>query len=291
MPGKVDFNKIAARYAQLNSGQFWTPKEGMNNVRILPPWNDEGVFYKEVPSHFSVGPQNKMFVCNAKLGHGSCVVCDTVTKLLQSSSKDDVKLAEDMRVQLRVLYNIVDLDDPAIGVQIMSTGPKIFRDVLSYFADPEWGDLTDPETGYDISIQRSGTGFQTQYTVRPKKNPSPIADPDWLSQLHDLDEFSKPADEEAIANALSGIVVVPTAPKAQPVAPKAQPKVVTPVVEEEAEDVEAEDIPVDAPKCFGKMYDARTCAGCAFASQCNPSTGKPQAANDLAARIKQKMGQ
>jgi len=300
MPGKVDMDRIMSRYSQLSSGSFWTPKEGLNTIRILPPWNDDGLFYKEAPSHFSVGRENKMFVCALKLGIGACPICEEVGRMIKSNNPDEVRKAEDMRVQLRILYNIIDMDDINSGVQVFSSGPKIFRDILSFFADPDWGDLTDPINGYDIVIERQGSGFNTRYNVRPRKNPSPIPNPDLLDLLQDLDQFVQLPNSDAVKDALGYEGFEPSAPARQPSAPQpvTTPKAPTPATKEaikEALAQKATEAPADKPKpkCFGKLYDEKTCGDCEFKEECgaNCKAGRPEDTGDLAAKIRAKLSE
>ena len=46
---RTDIDKVKRKLDELG-GSFFKAKEGKNIVRILPPWNDEGVFYYEASS-------------------------------------------------------------------------------------------------------------------------------------------------------------------------------------------------------------------------------------------------
>jgi len=187
---KTDLEKVRKRYEELqreSQNRFWTPKEGKNLVRFLPAYKEGGDFFLETSIHFGVR-EGLHLVCNRFYGE-PCYVCEIVQKLRMSEDPNDVARARRMAPRKRVFYNIVDLNAQEVGVQVFASGASIFKQLLSYFYDPDWGDLTDPKHGYDVVIERKGTGLETEYTVRPRKNPTPIEDEEWLNQLIDLDQF------------------------------------------------------------------------------------------------------
>lgn len=176
----VDVEKMKKKKAELDQksggGQFWVPAEGRNIIRVCPPQGKKDEFYHEFYTHWL--PQAKRaFIClnppNGK-GKGKCFLCQQV-------SKD-----KGLKPRPRFLLNIVDRRDENAGVQLFNSGITIVRELLGVITDPEWGDITDPETGTDIILDREGTGQNTSYTVRMRRNPSEL-DEKFLEQLHDLD--------------------------------------------------------------------------------------------------------
>jgi len=256
---KTDLKKVKERYDQISTGQFWTPKEGVNLIRILPPYGESGYFFREVDMHFGVGKNGESFVCTRAEG-GRCYACDKLEELRASEDPEKVNLARKFVPRHRVLYNIVDLNEPSKGVRIFSSGVSIFKDILSYFADPDWGDITDPEKGYDIKIIREGTGLETSYRVQARKNPTPIADPEWLTQLYDLDSVVQLLPYEKQQEIIEGTAnhVETTAEETEEVAPE------VPKEENTIEKVEAK------PKCFGIGYNRLDpeCQECSFRDEC-----------------------
>ena len=77
--------KMQAKMRQMQQGkkQYWTPPEGKNLIRVLPPWEktEDALFYKEVPTHYKVGPdRDRVVQCSWKLdnrnqtyAHKSCI--------------------------------------------------------------------------------------------------------------------------------------------------------------------------------------------------------------------------
>jgi len=260
---KTDLKKVKERYDQISTGQFWTPKEGENLIRILPPYGESGLFFREVDMHFGVGKNGESFVCTRAEG-GRCYACEKLEELRSSDDPEKIKLARKFVPRHRVLYNIVDLNEPSKGVRIFSSGTTIFKDILSYFADPDWGDITDPENGYDIRIIREGTGLETSYRVQAKKNPTPIADPEWLTQLHDLDSVVQILPYERQREIIEGTA----SPASEEPEPKAEPE--EKVEEQPEEENTIETVETEKPKCFGIGYNRLDpeCQECPYRDEC-----------------------
>jgi hypothetical protein len=234
-----------------------------------------------------------------------------------------------MRANTRVFYNIVDLDNVEKGVQVYTSGIKILQDILAYFADPDWGDVTHPEHGYDIVIDREGTTREsTKYQVRARKNPTAVPNIELLSGLKNLDSFVKvvtyeqqsaiyegmPAEEaedtfqssapssKPQAKAQPRATGTPVQAKAQPkVQPKSQPataKEGPPAIGEEVGAQIAKATTV-MPSCFGKFLDKEdpACQHCAVQKQCdekmNPTKKSPvrQPVNPAAAQLGQQLNE
>lgn len=193
---KVNMATIRAKQAQLSKVKdpgtqrsYWTPKEGRNNLRLLPPYSEAGVWYLEVPLHYKIG--GKTIVCPNRLPKKSrCYVCEKVKEFRNDKSAELQELANNLRPKMKIYYNIIDLDHPEVGVQVYGSGVSVFKDLLYYDLDEEWGNITDPDNGYDVILTREGKGLSTQYQIKLKKNSSPIENQAWLSQLNDLDFFA-----------------------------------------------------------------------------------------------------
>jgi hypothetical protein len=104
----------------------------------------------------------------------TCPVCELVKSLFESGTKSDLKLAKAMKPKARFWMNILDVGDKGSSPQVFGAGIQIFKEVLSFFTDPDYGDLTDLVEGRDITLTRSGSGIETEYSVRPRPKPSKI---------------------------------------------------------------------------------------------------------------------
>ncbi|MCJ7760612.1 hypothetical protein MUP59_05660, partial [Candidatus Bathyarchaeota archaeon] len=113
--------KAAAR-ANIVRSNYWTPKQGKNRIRIMPPWSDSGPnafqFWRELYVHWGVGPdeENKTHLACPRLSQdgpkGPCPICTEVDRLKATKEPANIELAKDMRAKQRSYSNIIDIEDP-----------------------------------------------------------------------------------------------------------------------------------------------------------------------------------
>ncbi|OGM08154.1 hypothetical protein A2Z67_03910 [Candidatus Woesebacteria bacterium RBG_13_36_22] len=211
----MNVDRVKKKYEELKKKReerkrdFWEPKEGINEIRILPncDLDSEGDFYYDTEYHKSLGPdKKKSCVCLIAEGYEKCPVCDLIKELYKTKDKEDAAFAKEIKRQPRIYWNIVDLKAKEKGVQTMSTGNGVFEDVLGYCANPKYGDLTDPKTGRNITLiftpsAKSKTTYN-EYVVQPDPEQTPLEEPKWLEQMADLKEVYvkvlKPEEIEAL---------------------------------------------------------------------------------------------
>ncbi len=170
-------------------------KDGANVVRVLPPWSDECVPYKQAAFHYGV-VQKRALACPKKMHGNDCPICDEVDRLFATGDKRDEEEARQFMSKWRVFYNVIDRSDEAAGVQVLGVGNSIHERVTSFFADPDYGDISNIDDGTDVVIDKTGSGFNTRYTTSCKRNATPLSDHDddideWLDSLVDLDVIVK----------------------------------------------------------------------------------------------------
>lgn len=186
--GKTDPAERQKFRDRLTKGNWWRAKEGTNHIRVLPPAEGANKWWHEWTLHWSVGPMRAVVPCLEVHGVESkkCAICEEVARLRSSSSKEDQTLAEAMERQWRVIVNIVDLDAPNLGVQKLLTGTMIAGGLIDYDTDEDYGDIDDPQEGFNIRIIRGPKGSQPLYTVKAARERSVLPDMSWLESLDDL---------------------------------------------------------------------------------------------------------
>src|SRR3569623_1541869 len=103
-------------FLKSNAKQF-KPKEGEICVRIMPPtWNDIDRWgkYWSITTflHYSVGPDNGMYLCPDKMNGNPCPVCDA---RLEALAADDGEEADKFRAGEAPLCYVIDRNDEKAG--------------------------------------------------------------------------------------------------------------------------------------------------------------------------------
>jgi len=173
-------------------GNYYTPKEGQNRVRIMPSWRGfEEEFYIMVPTHRNIGPNNKWATCLAFWGD-PCPVCRAIEQLTASESARDQNAASKMIVEERYLVNAGYPNERDGVVKPWAISRNWFSEILGYFGDPEYGDFTNPHEGYDYLFTRRGQGLKTKYENKHfARRPTPIKIHKAKSKLINLDLFPR----------------------------------------------------------------------------------------------------
>lgn len=158
-------------------GNYWVPAEGRNRIRIMPPWAEDaanaGRYFFETAFHYGIGPDERTMPCPlvAKVRE-TCYLCGLASSLKKSSDEDDQAEAKDLFPKRKYLLNVVDLAHPEKGVQVWAAGVKAMRQVHYYVRDREYGDITDLDDGYDLIVEKTGSGLNTEYFVKAAKRSS-----------------------------------------------------------------------------------------------------------------------
>lgn len=172
------------------------PERGQDakaTIRVLPPWGKsaDGFFYYTVGQHFgfSIGGRNRAISCPESIGKGKCPVCVFISRLKNSDNPDHTKLADRIRANRRYFVNVIDREEPD-KVKIYGTNKKFVEAILDASDDPDVGDMTDPQSGRDITIVRRGSGLRTRYSYRIRTKESSVD-----FDTKDLYQLDKEVDE------------------------------------------------------------------------------------------------
>lgn len=210
----LDIEAIRKKMKEVQEGgskgkaDFWSPKDGRNVIRILPAKEGQE-FYAEAKVRYNVGPNNKMVTVPLDSSKDNCPIHAFVDALYKSGDSDDEKLAKRMRASNRFYFNVIDRSleegDEGYGeVMVFGCGKTIFTDILGIIVDPDFGDITDPENGFDIIITKSGKKLDTEYKTNARPKQTPIGIADWKEKLNDLQKISEPAAYEKREKILTG---------------------------------------------------------------------------------------
>lgn len=159
---------------------FFQKADTTIRVRILN-MGEEEEFIKEV-TQFYLGADLKGVISPVTYNM-PCAIMESYDELKNSEDDDDKELAGKFPPRNRYLAFCLFYKSEKGGEVDTNISPKfllltsgVYQEILELYLDEsEWGDMTNPETGYDIKIKRVGSGKNdTEYTVSPCKNtPTP----------------------------------------------------------------------------------------------------------------------
>lgn len=156
------------------ANDLWKPQPGKHQVRIVPyKFNKENPFI-ELYFHYNIN--NKSYLSPQSFGRPDPIV-EFAEKLKRMGDKDDWRAAKKMEPKLRTFVPVLVRGEEGEGVRFWGFGKTVYQEILGYIADPDYGDITDPEAGRDIvvevvSAEDSGTSYPvTTIRVKPKETP------------------------------------------------------------------------------------------------------------------------
>jgi len=175
----LDINAIRGRLNKLQNTQrktdaLWKPTPGKHQVRIVPyKFNKDNPFI-ELYFHYNVN--NKTYLSPQSFGRPD-PICEFADKLKRMGDKDDWKAAKAMEPKLRTFVPVIVRGEEGEGVRFWGFGKTVYQEILGYIADPDYGDITDPVSGRDLTIEyisaeEGGTSYPTTtIRVKPKETP------------------------------------------------------------------------------------------------------------------------
>lgn len=176
----IDINAIKGRLNKLQntkrkSDLFWKPKPGNTTVRIVPYKYDQDNPFLELLFHYNIN--NKTYLSPQSFGRPD-PIAEFADKLKSLGSKEEWKAGKQMEPKLRTFVPIVVRGEENQGVKFWGFGKTVYQEILGYIADPDYGDITEPMTGTDITIEyTSAKDAGTSYPVtkiRVKRNSTPL---------------------------------------------------------------------------------------------------------------------
>jgi len=168
---------------------MWRPKSGDQHIRILP--TADGDPFREFHFHYNVG-KNPGIYCNKRNDNSECPICDFASKLWRDGvENDDQNLkneAKKLFARKRYYSPVLVRGNESEGVKIWAYGKTAYETLLGYVLDPDYGDITDPETGTDIKLNYNVPGTPGSFpktTLQPRRRPSVLCD-DAIADCQDL---------------------------------------------------------------------------------------------------------
>ncbi len=193
---------------------FFTPKAGDNNIRILPPTFEGARHYGvDLHLHYGIGPDRSAFLCLDKMKAEACPICEERTNAAAEGEED---LAKALRPKQRVLVWVINRGEEGKGPLAWSMPAGLDKDIVNCSIDKGTGEILsvdDPsDKGYDIAFKREGMDERTKYTgIQVARRASPLSDDadeadKWLGFIaeHPLDSLLTFREYDFIKAAYAG---------------------------------------------------------------------------------------
>jgi hypothetical protein len=180
-----------------NRDIFWKPQDGDTTIRIVP--TSDGDPFKEFWFHYNLGRTPGFLSPKKNFGEAD-PLDDFVRKLFNERSEDSIKMAKNLMARQRFFAPVIVRGEEEKGVQIWGFGKRVYQDLLDLVLNPDYGDITDVESGTDLKITYGKPpGAQFPVTnVTPRRRSSALSEDEELSTqwLDSIPEFAQVFDRK-----------------------------------------------------------------------------------------------
>ena len=178
----MDINSIRKRLNQLQTtsnrtSNLWKPQPGKQIIRVLPYKHNKDNPFIELFFHF--GLNNKTYLSPITFGRPDPIE-EFASKLKTSGNREEYQMARKLEAKMRTFAPVIVRGEEGQGVRFWGFGKTVYQELLSVIADPDYGDITDPVSGRDVSVEfktaeETGASFP-KTTIRVKPNQTPITE-------------------------------------------------------------------------------------------------------------------
>jgi len=175
----MDLAKVKKRLNQLQASNqrtssLWKPQPGTQQIRIVPyKFNRDNPFI-ELFFHYDLG--GKSHLSPISFGRPDPIE-EFAQKLKSSGNRDDYRLGKKLEAKMRTFTPVIVRGEESQGTKFWGFGKTVYQEILSVIADPDYGDITDPVSGRDVTVEfktaeETGASFpSTAIRVKPIQTP------------------------------------------------------------------------------------------------------------------------
>ena len=178
----MDIEAVRKRLNQLQTSStrttnLWKPQPGKTQIRILPYKLNSDTPFIELFFHYDLG--GKSYLSPISFGRPDPIE-EFAEKLKSSGNREDWRLGKKLEAKLRTFAPVVVRGEENQGSKFWGFGKTVYQELLSIIADPDYGDISDPINGRDISVEfktaeETGASFP-KTSIRVKPNQTPITE-------------------------------------------------------------------------------------------------------------------
>lgn len=150
----------------------WKPT-GKHTIRIVPFKHDPDWPFLELDFHYEVPDRP----CLSPVSFDEPDPIVEFCQQLERQGGDNWKRAQKLKPKRRTYVPIIVRGEEDQGIKFWGFGKTIFKQLIETINDPDYGDITNPQTGRDIvltytPVPPGGTGFpETSILVKPNVGP------------------------------------------------------------------------------------------------------------------------
>lgn len=184
------------------TSNIWKPEPGEHQIRIVPYTHNRENPFIELHFHYNLG--KKSMLSPSSFGRPDPVL-EFAKKLQQAGDKESWVAGKKMEPKMRTYVPVIIRGQENEGVKFWGFGKQIYQELLSFIADPDYGDITDLHEGRDIvvtvkSAEEAGKSYaETTIRIKPKQTPATENDAviDKINNQPDITElYPEPSYEE-----------------------------------------------------------------------------------------------
>lgn len=149
----INLKKMKEKLAAAKNGRggkTWTPPEDVaTKARILP--TPDGDPFKELHLHYGIN--KKTVLCPKRNFDEHCPICEFASKLWNEGDEESKAMAKKLFVRQRFFSPILLRADKDPSVKLWGYSQGVYQKLLEKVLNPQYGDISDPETGTDFDIR------------------------------------------------------------------------------------------------------------------------------------------
>jgi hypothetical protein len=178
----MDLDAIRKKLTQLQTtntrtSNLWKPSPGRTQVRIVPYKHNKDNPFIELYFHYELG--DRSYLSPVSFGRPDPIE-EFADKLKTGGNKEDYRLGKKLEAKMRTFTPVVVRGEESEGVKFWGFGKMVYQELLSIIADPDYGDITDPVNGRDVSVEfktaeETGASFP-KTTIRVKPNQTALTE-------------------------------------------------------------------------------------------------------------------
>ena len=161
--------------ANNRTSNIWKPEPGEHQIRIVPyTHNRENPF---IELHFYYNFGKKSLLSPSSFGRPDPIL-EFAKKLQQAGDRESWIQGKKLEPKMRTYVPVIVRGQENEGVKFWGFGKQIYQELLSFIADPDYGDITDLHEGRDIvvtvkSAEEAGKSYaETSIRIKPKQTPA-----------------------------------------------------------------------------------------------------------------------